>query len=155
MSANLPALDDPKIQWKEVKSRNGAPYRVGVLSTEGTDEEKAGVAGGGAKANLGSIRVKEDFGVDVDWSVDGIWHETKSDLKSLTGISSYCVSKNDNFVRIYDYTIAFYTGETYDYHFEDETGDRYECDVCQNLFNTSHYVSYNSKKPKIINITGK
>ncbi|KIM35554.1 hypothetical protein M413DRAFT_449695 [Hebeloma cylindrosporum] len=150
MSANLLALDDPKIQWIEAKSRNGAAYKTGTIPTKGVDQVKGGAAGRGLKAEKPS---KEDFGVDVNWPVDGKWYQTSSDFKSLTGITNYMVSKNDSFIAIFDYVISFKTDESYDYHFEDETGDRYECNVY--LTSTTHYISYNSKKPTIINITGK
>ncbi|KAI0420537.1 hypothetical protein F5X98DRAFT_331215 [Xylaria grammica] len=153
MPAELLPLDDPRIQWKDATSRNGTSYKIGLIPpAEGVEAAKEISAKGGEGETEGIVRAKADFGVDVNWPVDDTVHNTTSDFKDKTGISNYLVGKNTEWGHVYDYYIVFNTDETYDYYFEDETGNRYECNVW--VTSWSHYVCYNSNKPTIINVTG-
>ncbi|RWA03210.1 hypothetical protein EKO27_g11897 [Xylaria grammica] len=127
MPAELLPLDDPRIQWKDATSRNGTSYKIGLIPpAEGVEAAKeiSAKGKGGEGETEGIVRAKADFGVNVNWPVDDTVHNTTSDFKDKTGISNYLVGKNTEWGHVYDYYIVFNTDETYDYYFEDETGNR-------------------------------
>jgi hypothetical protein len=141
MSNELPTSDDSTIQWETKTSKNGAAFRVGrKIVVDGGQEEKIKAA---------VVARKEDFGISVIWPVEGKWVTTPLDFVNSTGIGRYKLLYYDG--TIYDYRLEFSTSQTYNYHFHDETGDSYKCNVYEPGY---HYVDYNSKKPTIIYITG-
>lgn len=96
-----------------------------------------------------SANGKKDFGMTVDWPVEGFWTYTSADDKKKSAISRYKLQAGGGL--FYDYTLQFDCFEHYDYYFFDKTGDSYEVNVYRN---GQHNVQYSSEKPKINYVKG-
>jgi hypothetical protein len=97
----------------------------------------------------GGVGGKENFGMVVDWPVEGKWVNTSKDDYKTSAISRYKLEKGSGL--FYEYTLQFDCSQHYDYYFFDETGDSYEVNV---YLNGQHSVQYNSEKPKINYVKG-
>ena len=155
MSNESPAFDESMFQWETKTSSRGVPFRLGwekaatdsviktVEAADGMRSKPTDVASatGGPK--------NEDFGIDVNWPVEGRWMTTSKTERETSGISEYKLQKGGGL--FYDYTLQFRCFLPYDYYFFDETGDSYEVNVYRV---GQHNVQYKSKKPVIIFVKG-
>jgi len=92
---------------------------------------------------------KARFDIKVNWVADdGFYKPTSSDERRITGISKVAVHAGT-----YYNSIDFETDTDYNYTFYDEAGDGYVCNVW--VASWDHTVSYSSKKPTIVRVTGK
>lgn len=97
----------------------------------------------------GLLTAKRAFEVDVDWHVDGKWHQTGDGLNMKTGITSYDLGKSSS--PFYDYYLEIHVRETYNYYFTDEEGDTYNLNT---YVAGLHIVRFNSNKPTIKRVKG-
>ena len=86
--------------------------------------------------------------VNVNWPVAGGWVPTP-ELVDTLGIAGYSLMETKGI--IYKYTLTFQTvpPSTFDYTFDDASGDSYVCNTWQDGF---HYINYNSDDPTIVYI---
>lgn len=99
------------------------------------------------------LKAKAPFDVKVSWSVGaaGEWIETSDEIRKQTGITRYCLCKQDDPTSHYQYILYIQNTEHYCYYFYDQTDDSYKLDTFRN---GQHYVRYNSKQPTIVRIKG-
>ncbi|WP_044797572.1 hypothetical protein [Bacillus cereus] len=135
-----PAFDENNFIWKESKSEKGNEYQSGY-SKDNSGEKKT--------ENKLSSR---NFYVDVNWPVSKSdeWIVTSNEFSKETGITRYALYKQS--FSIYDYKLYFTVMQSGEYHFKDETGDVYSLTA---IAFGDHYISYNSKKPNIVLVSGR
>jgi hypothetical protein len=131
---DLPADEDFDVV--EITSSKGVKYRIG--RPKGSPDTKPPTV----EALHGP-----PFSRSVYWQVNNSG-TTDTNFTQSTGISQWNVSDSGLLLK---YRLMFYTDQSFDYWFSDETGDAYEC----NVFLTGwHYVEYYSDKPNIAYISG-
>jgi hypothetical protein len=87
------------------------------------------------------------FTLPVKWEA-GSSGTTEPGFHSRTGISKWGIAIGGT---VYKYRAWFITDQTYDFQFQDESHQWYECNV---WLNGSHYVDYNSDMPNIRQVSG-
>ncbi|KIX98560.1 uncharacterized protein Z520_05861 [Fonsecaea multimorphosa CBS 102226] len=87
------------------------------------------------------------FTLDVNWPA-GQSGSTTPEFQSRTGISKWSIQTGGTFFK---YRVWFETDQTYDYQFQDQTHQWYECNV---WLKGGHYVDYNSNMPNIQKVSG-
>lgn len=135
-----------RVYWKERISKNGNKYEVGYLEEEDSLQDEK------TSASLGKKK-PYDFDMVVDWKYtrSGHWVDTSISERETLAITRYLLGPN--VASFYANILQFTPTKKYNYFFEDETGDIYQC----NVFDTDkdrHSVSFNSKKPNIVRVMG-
>ena len=127
MSDQPPAIDKTKIQWKEAKSKKGAPYQVGRV------RKSTAVGAGGSVA--------------VNWPIS-LWVDTP-ELVADFGITRYQLVEADTLTQ---YNLYFETtgNLALNYTFQDATGASYECDIWNDGVQNA---GYNSNNPTIVKVS--
>ncbi|WP_046757079.1 hypothetical protein [Kordia jejudonensis] len=140
-------IDDSAITWKVHTSEKGEKYEVGYLSEE--EFSISNSINSSVKVPSNGHSSKEDFGVTVNWPVaDSKWKNTVSHVKDRASITHYALYVHEGFRK---HKLWFKSTKHYKYTFYDETGDGY---VVNTFRNGKHYVRFNSKRPRIVYITG-
>lgn len=150
MSGSLSVIDESRFEWKTLKSKNGASFKVGRPKSDG------GVTGGNIKAAAAAVGIlrpaKNNFGISVNWPVEyNAWKSPTDDQTKVSAITGYCLETTGTLLEPYKYILHFINTEHYDYKFTDESNDVYEVDTWSN---GNHYVQYNSDQPTIIYVSG-
>lgn len=135
-------VSDEHLEFTEYTTESGDKFRVGRPKGSTEAKEKADAGTGDDVGSHG-----EPFTLDVNWPANGSGN-TDSGFYSRTGISSWNVPVGGVW---YKYRVSFNTDQTYDFQFQDEGQQWYECNVYKNGW---HYVDYNSSQPNIIRVSG-
>ena len=137
-----PAPKDEELVWEKFETAGGKTFSVGRPAGEST-KPAFSIAASGVKFNL-----------PVDWpakenDVAGQWKNTPADFANVSRITRYNLYFNDG--GFWDWRLDFTNEDTYDYYFRDEEGDVY---TVRTWSKGDHYVRFDSKKPKIVNVSG-
>lgn len=135
-------VKDEQLEFTEYTTKGGEKFRVGRPKGSAEAKEKADA---NASDDVGAHG--EPFTLDVNWPANG-GGGTDDGFYSRTGIRSWSVPVGGFW---YKYRVSFYTDQTYDFQFQDEGQQWYECNV---FVPGWHYVDYNSDQPNIIRVSG-
>ncbi|USP78045.1 hypothetical protein yc1106_05319 [Curvularia clavata] len=135
-------IPDEQLEFTEYTTENGEKFRIGRPKGSTEAKEKADASTSDDVGTHG-----EPFTLDVKWPSNSSG-STDPGFYSRTGIKDWNVSVGGVFFK---YRISFNTDQTYDFQFQDESQQWYECNVYVGGW---HSVDYNSDQPNIIRVSG-
>ncbi|RMJ16085.1 hypothetical protein CDV36_004253 [Fusarium kuroshium] len=138
--------------WTDATSKNGQPFKIGTpkdATTSTSDETPAD--------NLSVASNKIPFDIKVDWPGQpppgGFvrFKDPTAEETAITGITGWNLNTSP-----FAYNeLSFTCNKSYHYHFYDKSGDCYGNNVFWPRDGTIHFISYFSKSPDIVRVTGK
>ncbi|KAL8714720.1 MAG: hypothetical protein Q9225_006512 [Loekoesia sp. 1 TL-2023] len=133
--ADAPQFSSEEMETEELTLESGAKITIG--RPKGSAAAKQQVEA--AKKDNAEVMYSHgpSFTLPMNWQA-GSEGFTDSDCKSRTGISQWGVQVGG---LVFKYQIWFVTDQTYDYQFQDQSNQWYDCDV---WLKGAHYVDYNS-----------
>ncbi|THH26550.1 hypothetical protein EUX98_g7639 [Antrodiella citrinella] len=127
--------------WETAVSMKGVEFKIGSAGDANAANEPA------------REKAKKPFDIKGRREPTGEpeWRRTPDDIKNKAAISQYLLVDHMNDFLIYRYTLVFESSEHYNYYLYDESGDHYQVNT---FLNGKHSVSFNSRKPTIVRVTG-
>jgi len=129
-------------------SQNRVPFEIGDRSSLASSDRKSVDSIEATEPTV--VATGAPFYINVNWPVTGNWEKPTEEVKNVTSISLYRVSRSSNW--IYTYILEFVSELTYNFTFRDGEGDEYGTNT---YLSGIHTVRYNSSNPTIVYVSGK